>query len=526
MSARKWFFLLLLLLPWITQSVQRSSFRQAYVDADVNLAMAHQVLEKGLPRLPVATFSQPATKNLEPMPDLMPGYPWLLAIFLFFKISPYTALLLADILAIGVIWGWMVVFVKKYGGQEPWAWLAFLLWGTMTLTPWRYLGGSDLAALACLLPALSFAHRSTTERGWKPLTGMMILALLAFFMRYAYLPFCLALPAWVAWVRFQKPQKSGFVLPLITSLVAMLVLATWIFWEKANGSGTYLYETERTFYPEHLLMIDPFPLKSIVYFGVPHLLAASKLLHVGWQLLHQAGWLIVGVMVFFAGKIAWKQRSAIAPEIKTWLGLWVLTGGIIGAMLVALSITHAPQDWNWVGFWTFVMETRYYAPILVGIQVLIAIGLIHLLKSPIRTLGLTLWVGMALLQGVLSWRMVASSNPSVGDWRRHEGPSVYQKSKQLRQQADLPVVFTDLDGGWGPGVAGIPEVPADSWVGISPDTLPDQRVVIIHSPLPDSVVQRQLDLWMPFRVAGPDTLPSGRIWEVMRISGNDDNRLP
>ena len=52
----------------------------------------------------------------------------------------------------------------------------------------------------------------------------------------------------------------------------------------------------------------------------------------------------------------------ISVNFHVWVDMGVATALAVWMMLAYASLMEVAQTWNLISFWTYVMETRYYAP--------------------------------------------------------------------------------------------------------------------------------------------------------------------
>ena len=224
-------------------------------------------------------------------------------------------------------------------------------WG-LGWAPWAYLGSTGLWAGAALLHALAALGRPR----WLEAGLWLSLAIL---MRYAAYPLALLLPLAAGLAPRPRPWgRAG----LATALAVGPTLAFQLLMPVAGS----LYEnprleTARTWFPEHLLRMDVFPVKALVYLHPPKLAAALGLPE---GLVTLALWgLAAGVLV----SAAWAWRRL--PRGLAWT--WAATAALTIGPLVVLSLRVPPEVWGPAARWTYVMESRYYLPVMLLLPVLL-----------------------------------------------------------------------------------------------------------------------------------------------------------
>ena len=244
--------------------------------------------------------------------------------------------------------------------RHPWYGFWLLLLG-LSPAPLHVLPQTDLLSLGFFLLA-----------GWaltapdRPLVMTLLAGLAlgaAVYFRGAYLGFIPLLPAiWVLRAWFGQ-RRSLWGVALLAGGLALAIGLAYRAWQLPSGS--YLAPAAPGWYPEHLLHVDAFPFKAFFYFGLPHLLALKQL----WS---PAAGLLQGVAALGSVAITGGLLVAIGPALRqpgARLQPWGLFAQFLGftwllnlGMLAWLSLRWAPETWNWTGFWTYLMETRYFAP--------------------------------------------------------------------------------------------------------------------------------------------------------------------
>lgn len=353
----------------------RVHHRNFYVDTQVQLAAAYNY-NRGLG---LSTCeSNPA--NLSeilclPDQDYAPGYAWLLALVDRITYDLVQASLLLDILAIFAFFvGMYVLFWRVMDEAFSRPHVLMALWMGMALIPAYYLPATDLWAMG--LFSLAMAAFLNHFKG-NPLSLWLAVLLLASvpYFRMAYFPLIATIPIsliGIGWIW----QESRFLRGGIVTLGALgMLLLPWGGYQYSQfEQASYIYDQPGNWYPEHLLSFDPFPVKAFFFYGTPHELALEAIHPLLLGLLTGIAHLCsVGIMGYLGLSLLYHLRQSRSIQgVGIWIGAIII--GINSALLIYLSLTKPPESWNQIGFWTFVMETRYFVPAILVILVFVMVA--------------------------------------------------------------------------------------------------------------------------------------------------------
>ncbi|MEL6651095.1 MAG: hypothetical protein AAFQ87_09870 [Bacteroidota bacterium] len=255
---------------------------------------------------------------------------------------------------------------------HPWVYPSlFAFWG-ISFTPFYYTFGIEEWALATFLLASIAGLRLWQADRWHWGWWLTLAAALAlgFSMRYAYAPLGVLLLIPLLMGRYKAPawrlQAAWSSIGLI-----LLALGSFVFLQPTTSGGMRWYQLLRgaDLYWTNLLHFDAFPLKAWAYFSLDSLLRKTSISNPSLEGFAKA---MMFLLSFRMISLLWRQfrhlpaQSAFRYLQTGWWSISLLT--II--FLTVLSIFLPPElhDNQW--YWTFVMETRYYAPLLVVIQLL------------------------------------------------------------------------------------------------------------------------------------------------------------
>lgn len=269
--------------------------------------------------------------------------------------------------------------------------------------PLHYFPTTDMLSLTAFVWA-AYALYRTQDR----LILYAVLALVALSaaisFRYAYLPLLGLLPLTLAFGWWQKRDALSLRGTLISIPAILGVAALMLGFKGLEGSMTDAVSLD--WYPAHLLWLEPFLFKSFFYYGLPHELALNQY------------WEYAATSLKFAAFIAsgWLALRLIRFSDAYFNLLFFLTSLLVILLLTYFSFKVPPETWNQIGFWTFLMETRYYAaPIL-----LVVLGIFAQMR---KGKGKT-WMQLFIVGAIIAGAAV----------------TLYQKY-QIYQQKDLSGTF-------------------------------------------------------------------------------------
>ena len=347
--------LALFILALAFRAEHRLHFRNLYLDTEVQLSAAHNWLEgKGL-MYEVWNPEDPCTLTEIPLGKMMPGYVWLVSVCYLLIGDWLWAAYALDVLA---IWAVLLAIkfilrglIKEPSPAEGLFWL-FL---AISPAPFHYMASNDLLGWAFFC-WMCWAFLSAVKHKKRALLiTTAVLSLCAGMVRYAYLPLMI-LPVLFGALTYRvkvMEKKDWLFLSIIQTLAILSVILTKFF---LTDSVNYLAEKEASWQFQHLLWTDPFPMKTFLYYGVPHLVGLSEIQGSLPYVVQVLSWLGSIGLVW----MLWKFVSS-SKDVSTHLFIEMGLGCALAVwmMLAYASLMEAAQDWNLIYFWTYVMETRY-----------------------------------------------------------------------------------------------------------------------------------------------------------------------
>jgi hypothetical protein len=310
----------------------------------------------------------------DPLGKWPPGYSWLLAgIMKLSGTDAITALYIVNGLAIVLFLAGVYIILLSLR-FPPWARLLFMLYAGFFPYPFLGYWFADLVAVAFYTLATALVIHANTS-GRQLLIKSLIAALLCsycIFLKYLYLPIAiLPLLVW-AWFSLRRRKMLQFRAALTGSAIITTAAILLVMYQSNNtGQAVYINPTGRGFFPEHTLRMGPLVPASLAdqEFLVNR---ASQLLHIRFSqartLLAAINYVLLAMLVVML--VLWWKRSTIKKHslyVYMVLALSIATGG----MLLFLSLTFAPYQTEFVIFWTYVQELRYYGIVVLFIQQLL-----------------------------------------------------------------------------------------------------------------------------------------------------------
>lgn len=467
----------------------RVHHRNLYVDTQAQLAAAYNY-NRGL-GISICEVSPVNLSEIHCIPDqdYAPGYAWLLALVDEFTHDLIQASLLLDSLAICCFFvGMYVFFWRVMEDAFSRAHALFVLWMGMALIPTYYLPATDLWAMGLFSLAMATFLNHFNGHKFSLWLAVLLLASVPYF-RMAYFPLIATIPISLIGIGLIW-QESRFLRAGIATLGAlgMLLLPWGLYQYNQFEQASYIYDQPGNWYPEHLLSFDPFPLKTFFFYGTPHELALEAIHPMLAGLLTGIALLCsVGVLGYFGLSLLKHLRESRSIQgMSIWLGAIIIA--INSALLVYLSLTKPPESWNQIGFWTFVMETRYFVPAMLVIGVFVMVAAVQERRVWLRRVLLGFVLLSCLSNGMYqlyAHGMRYGKGKLTDDFRYSGNAEIAEICRQL-SEGGASVIFSS-DTGNRIGEAG-------GAVSVSWDALMGQDTLIYSSPV-------TLLLWLSPEVA-------------------------
>lgn len=235
--------------------------------------------------------------------------------------------------------------------------------------PYAFLGTwfADLAAVACftLAIALILQAHNTGRHLYARAVAAALLCSYCIFLKYMYLPVAI-LPVIVwGWYALRN-RKRVQVRAALAGAVIVMGAAVALLWYQSVHSGqpVYVNPTGKGFFPGHLLYVGPLVPASIIDQEFLSM-QMDRLPFLSYTTAKTA----VRIVNYFllAALCWWIIRCRAVKSLYAYIALIVTLA--IAVMLSFLSLTFAPYLTEFTPFWTYVEELRYYAIVIVFIQI-------------------------------------------------------------------------------------------------------------------------------------------------------------
>lgn len=309
----------------------------------------------------------------EPLVGWPPGYSVLLApLYLLCGKNLYLAAIILDWLT-AIFFVVLARLLMRRAGIETWLLNLYTLFIGFFLYDFSNSSTTDFICLVFFIAAIHFALRyidDPARRGAAVLTGILLFACML--IRYMYIPIVFVVPVYLFFVgrvnRNQYWMRGGWwSLGTLSVLLAGLLL----FQQFYTGSATYVIPSQKGFFPENIIRMNPFVYSSFFdlamvcsqmekFTGIPYLRWVD---FARWTNLLPASLLVAWALLYLYKK---KFRQPDARMHITSLG--ILSSLATIGLLVALSLRNAAIITPTYPLWTFVEEPRYFAYILTFLQ--------------------------------------------------------------------------------------------------------------------------------------------------------------
>ncbi|MEM7510312.1 MAG: hypothetical protein AAF388_05205 [Bacteroidota bacterium] len=451
--------LALFILALAFRAEHRLHFRNLYLDTEVQLTAAHNWLEgKGL-MYEVWNPEDPCTLTEIPLGKMMPGYVWLVSVCYLLIGDWLWAAYALDVLAIWAVLIAMKLILRGLIREPSPVEGLFWLFLAISPAPFHYMASNDLLGWAFFCWMCWAFLRAIKHKKRSLLIATALLSLCAGMVRYAYVPLMI-LPVLFGALTYRvkvMEKKDWLLLSIIQTLAILSVILTKFF---LTDSVNYLAEKEASWQFQHLLWTDPFPMKTFLYYGVPHLVGLSEIQSSLPYVVQVLSWLGSIGLVW----MLWKFVSS-SKDVSTHLFIEMGLGCALAVwmMLAYASLMEAAQDWNLIYFWTYVMETRYYAPamlfILVGVGIMLKNG--KPLQQNILKSSLGLLLAAYIVVFVYQHHQIYKKDASGLSFLQQDKENILKKVAEARKEHSKVYVLSK-DGEYFPAIAGGIVVPRDS----------------------------------------------------------------
>ncbi len=446
---KKYIFVSCLLVAIASLGYHRYHYRAFYPDTALQLQSTHVLQVKGEPGYYQVKPENQWKLQFIPLKAFPPGYAYILYGMNMVFSDPLLAILLLE-LAGNLLFVISSLLILAFFHIKVQTWVLFTAYCTVSITLLHPLPATDLLTLGVFSISIYILVSSIREdmRNFSPLLLLFIsggLLGLTAYLKYLYLVFLLAIPlALFTWSWIKKNKYILFQSLVFSFLPFFILLCSLIRWWFIEGVPYFPKQVNAAFYPSHLLHFDAFPLKSFMYFNLNIVNSIKSILSIpdiAISVIISLGSLCV-LMVCIASWYNWMLNAST----KRYNFAGILFPFVLGsniAILVYSSLTTPPET-DWLNFWTFVMETRYYAPSQWVILITILCGSVNqsrkyltLTSRMIVYTSLTISLTYLLLRTTVP--TLKNDKPLFPDYEYQE---LYHITDSIMQSSHRPLIYT------------------------------------------------------------------------------------
>lgn len=234
---------------------------------------------------------------------------------------------------------------------------------------------TDFLAMAFVLGGWVHTCNIIIKKSQVDVLAAALLFAFASIIRYQYMPVCVLSLLWLLYIGWKQKEiiwkRSGFIISI--SLIA-IIGAVLLYQKSLSGNYVYILSPHMTsgWYPNNLVYFHPFVIHSFInynFWGI-QLSSFSEIPHGTWMIVFRIAAIPVSILLLIKCWQWLKRRlpSSFSNTDSCWMIGGLLSAGII-LLLVFLSITTSPD--SYIGKWTFVMDSRYYAFPMLFIQLFV-----------------------------------------------------------------------------------------------------------------------------------------------------------
>lgn len=364
---------LVLFTTLVSQLYLEWHYTLAWGDGFVQFEMAYQwYLGEGLQLC--ETYTNDLSQNLCSNKLLWPpGYPLLLKVFFpTFKDFIITGRFL-DCVGLGLLIILHFKILQLVGFPRKVIFFIFLFL-TFSLTPFTFLYSTDLWSMLAYECSIWYALvvLKKQSQGWLTTVLLALCIFSMVFFKYMYYNLCI-IPSSFLVIGFIKSDRKLKIQAF--GLIGLLSVFTFLyFWWMANYTGRLvpLSRLETGIFFQHLLQINPFAFKSLFYTGTIYEYLIIHKMDNHWiktalligELM--VSFIMIWIICYF---VFWKKKilTQLSDDYlkKSYFILIIFTVIFNTAYLGTLSVVY-----RWANGWTYVQDTRYYIPSLLGILTL------------------------------------------------------------------------------------------------------------------------------------------------------------
>ena len=338
----------------------------------------------------------------EPLIRWPPGYTLLLApLYVLFDHNYIAAGLSLDIIAAVTLILVSRNLLKLLGASLPLINLFTLLTGFF-IYHFYFIASSDAIAITAFIVALYYALSLLKDgrQVMKKTILMIIFLFLCGFIKYLFIPVVLIIPAFLILKSRTDHQKLLQRAGMLSFFVLVIALGGMLLYQKyMTGSATYISQTERGFFPEHLLTAFPFIPGSFIKPETISLAFHQDAGITGWiyhslQCVHV---LVFSFFMVFVLRKFFRQGFKNLSLQDHFFYLVFFISLAIFVLLAFLSIRVEKEEVMPGVLWTYIQEPRYYGLVNVLLHFSVVIIYVFYLRSAIKWLKYAFYILLLIL---------------------------------------------------------------------------------------------------------------------------------
>ncbi len=349
-------------------------FANLNVDKAIQLAATYNFIHGNGILLSTVFTSDLSSIKYIPFSGWPPGFTFWITPITFFVSNLQTAAIIADcIFLILLYWGIYKLLKILFSENSKEYFALFCLLNMFSFSPIYYYTSTDRYALTFFVFSLYFFVKciSETKTNRQSSLFVAIFIFLAALTRFAYLPLALVIPGMLIVIGKIKKDKLLFqngILSLVTAFA--LSVSLYAFQKVYYGNGTYLEQSKFAFHFENLLQFDPIFYKTFFFTDTfESKLAATSAVRIS---IRAIGLLFTFlVLAIFSQTLFSKLRTKSYDKYFYFDLVCFFSITTTIGMLVMLSIISPASKFQGNISWTYVEESRYYAPAITIIQIYI-----------------------------------------------------------------------------------------------------------------------------------------------------------
>jgi len=246
----------------------------------------------------------------------------------------------------------------------------FCLLNTFSFSPFHYFTSTDLYALTFLVYALIFIYDRLAGVSTGIFNSLIISAFLFFaaLTRFAYLPLEIVIPVTMILIALRQKNIALIRDSSYTLLFSMAFSIGLYLFQHLYYSGIFLARVNFALHPENLLQLNPFLYRAF-FFTEPleSIRNNTGILHL---LITGIEWAIFFFILFHFINYLGSGKKEKSPIYFFNVIILIVTITVTG-LIIFLSLITPAQHYNLNRPWTYVAETRYYAPVLFFVQLFV-----------------------------------------------------------------------------------------------------------------------------------------------------------